>query len=450
VAQAHKELGAIALTKGDFAAAPGHFGAALELLERALATAPDDHDALREKADVYRRFTNYHRDHGKSEDAVATSRKALAIYDQLLQRDHDDDWVAEQKVLAESGLGENLNNISKREEALTEIRAGVAVARHLHEKDPDNVRWMRQLGGIEVVLGEMLFNRGEIDAALRADGDAVALEEQVVSRDPANEDARVSLATDYGYLAGVEAEARDFPSARRHIRGSLDVLEALAAKHPKVGKWQRRLWYSHLQAGEIDFVVAPARALDSYRAAADIMSKVLSADPASSLFVTDLALTRMRVGETLHKLHRTDEALATLTETERTLTSGLQKQPDDSSMIATRLEVEIALAEVEHTRGHLDRALEHLATAREHADAALAKSPDERSLLEPMLNLNADLGAYEGEKRGAGGVAVVRAAYEKALAIGEALRARHQLMPEIAERLADVKKRLRALPPPRN
>jgi tetratricopeptide (TPR) repeat protein len=441
VAMARLRLGVISSNGGDLPAADKHYLAGLDLIDRVLNEVPDDYGALRVKADLMLKLAGQELLHGTAEAAINWNRQAIAIYDRLQRRDANDDGVMEQRTSTKLDLGENLIRVGQRDEALVETRSAETLARRLLEKDPDNARWIELLALVEWYLGDVLLRGGEIESALKAQREALSLRERVAARDPANIEARNKVAESYRLLAGTEVAARDMASAKRDIRRSLDITEALASKEPQEMRWRYSLWYDQLQEGEIASVTAPAQALESYRAAAESMGKLVAANPESVRSAANLAVTRMRVGQTLLKLGRVDEAIATLAETTRQLSDRLVAQPYNHSIFVTSIDCEGALAEAEEARGQHARASAHLTAALQRAESRISKSPDDVNVLGIMVRLYRDQGELLR-----GDAAAARAAYEKGLAIVSQLREKQQLTPEVTELEAEIKKRLERLP----
>jgi tetratricopeptide (TPR) repeat protein len=211
---------------------------------------------------------------------------------------------------------------------------------------------------------------------------------------------------------------------------------------PTEYRWQFELWYVQVLAGEVDRAEAPERALASFRAAAETMGKLAAADPKSVRLTSNLAITRVRLGETLVALHRDDEAVTVLEDVLRVATTALEQAPANHYLLTAAIGADSALGEAEDDRGNRARSLEHLSAARARAEAQLAKVPDDGEVLTSLVQLYVDLGRVHAETKD---LAAARAADEKALTLGAELRAKGRLPADLAAKLPDVEQRLRAL-----
>jgi serine/threonine protein kinase/Flp pilus assembly protein TadD len=267
---------------------------------------------------------------GRTEEALASYRKALAIRDRLLKADpHDREQRFRREVLRLK-IADLQATLGRADEATAAYQQALPVLRELEQSAPDDPRFRSAIVMAHIGLSDLLARRGQ-------DSDAREQLDHALRRAEDAEDAADGRRTDPRLTAFVRSRLGqlalsqgDADAARDHFARALQTAERLSGRDPDDARHGRFLTnaliaYGDLLTGEGRFDEAAA----SYRRAAELRREHLAADPDNATLRRDLANSLERSGTC--ELARTRHAAAVAAFTESvSLTEDLRRHDPEN------------------------------------------------------------------------------------------------------------------------
>jgi len=195
------------------------------------------------------------------------SRKYQAskeILERLTRRDPDNtDWQRDLSV-AHSRVGDMLQPRGDLAAALAEYQAYKAIMQHLTEADPDNSDWLRELSVRTDKVGGVLKCNGRREALAEYQAGKEIMQ-RLTERDEENSDCRVTCRYHTPRRTG-RCKGRDsLAAAAREYQTCKEILQRLTEHAPESSKWQRELFVSHNNVGNVLYNLEQfAPALEEY------------------------------------------------------------------------------------------------------------------------------------------------------------------------------------------
>jgi tetratricopeptide (TPR) repeat protein len=289
---------------------------ALEYLDSLAKESSGDRTLRRELAEAYRRVGDvqgnpFMANLGDLDGAAASYRKAIALLEPAVASSGATD--AERATLATTYLvdaGLSVNE-GRSEAALAMSRRGLALRTDLAQRKPDNADQQLDLAQAwQYVAFDATAAGKPAEAAEALAHQASILEAQRRAR-PADRVVRRSLGQNL-YLTGDAAtNARDLPRALESYRAAAALQDALVAEEPASVTFHRDLAYSYMAIGNTQEALGDwVAALDTHRHALATFEEMAAADRNSTDPVLGVAISHHNCGEALEKLGRSAEALA--------------------------------------------------------------------------------------------------------------------------------------------
>ena len=289
---------------------------ALEYLDSLAKESTGDRALRRELAEAYRRVGDvqgnaFMANLGDLQGASESYRKAIALLEPSVAGPGDSD--ADQETLATTYLVDGGLALSEGQAAaaLEITKKGLALRQARAERAPgDADRQMALAQAWQYVAYDATIAGKSAEAAAALAKQASILEAQRLER-PADRAVRRSLGQN-AYLGGdAAANASDLPRALERYRAAAEIQQGLAAEDASSVTFQRDLAYSLTAIGNTEAALGQtAAALDDFGRTLAVFERMAAADPKSTDARLGLAMSHHNVGQALTKLGRPDEALA--------------------------------------------------------------------------------------------------------------------------------------------
>ena len=217
--------------------------AAIQLLEAAVARAPDDREVVGRLSATYTTRGDYFLSRDTSDTSarqgVVAYHKALTMYQRMYTSHPDDDRFARNIATAKSNLGYALLRIGDSRQAARELRSAINMVSQSIARDPNNMDVRATLSVVNVNLSIALLDQGDVPGSIDAAQAALAAFDGL----PEGMRLRTGDRHNYGeahYYLGKALERRaaghgrstaqvraDLQAACGHFRQSVDILQDL-------------------------------------------------------------------------------------------------------------------------------------------------------------------------------------------------------------------------------
>ena len=339
---------------------------ALEYLDGLAAEGRGDPSLQMEIASAYQRVGEVQGDPqypnlGDSQGALASSGKALAIREALLQADPGNVQLRLALASTHRQISDILDLTSDSAGTIEHSGKALKIYQDLAAGMPNDRRLQDELVVQMYHHANLLGSGADIEGATSGYRRAVELSRRLIAANPADPRGKVHLATSLDGLGGVLQQEGDTPGAVENRLEALRIRKELAASDPQNAHYQRQWAFSHhnlglslMEAGDLDAAMEQFQlalnlfaslraadtkdaqanrnvslahkqiaevwmrrtkyhqALEEYRKSLAIDRDLSLADPANSQAVLDLSFSEGKVGVALGKLGETSEALAIL------------------------------------------------------------------------------------------------------------------------------------------
>ena len=306
---AHQALAAALLDQRDLDRAIVQTNEAIAIATALLATAPGDREVRAVLVDAYDLEARVHVYGGKLDEALVARRQAVLVQEALL-RDVPSSLHRRRLATLRVGIaiihyerGDQQAALAATTPALDELQALVRV-----ERSPEALEstWKALH-----VLGDLLVRRGDNEAALGRFREARGLAEELVALDAKDVERLDLRSTSNDRIAAVLSYLGRTSEALAAYEEGLEMARALVERDPSNRQWQRSLVVAH---GNVAGQHIPQRAYDKaiehYRAAHAILSRLLSLDERDVLLLRDLATIEIEMTATEFARHHDDAAFA--------------------------------------------------------------------------------------------------------------------------------------------
>ncbi|HWZ85241.1 MAG TPA: protein kinase [Thermoanaerobaculia bacterium] len=289
---------------------------ALEYLDSLSTESGGDRALRRELAEAYRRVGDvqgnpFTANLGDAGGAVASYEKAVRLLGGAVALPDATDDERSSLATTYLMLGGLYLNQGKREEALAISRKGLALRQTLAACAPaDHGRQMDLSQAWQFVAfdASAAGKAGQAAGALASQSAILEVERAAHPSDPG---VRRSLGQNRFLVALAAKNAGDFAVALGAYREAEQIQEALAAEDASSVTLRRDLAYTHTEIGETELGLGEAAAaLEEYRRALSVFEAMAAADAKNTDPILGLAMSHHNMGETLSRLGRRSEALA--------------------------------------------------------------------------------------------------------------------------------------------
>lgn len=304
---------------------------AVEYLDRLSEDARDDPELLAELIRAYTRVGDVQGNSvtnnlGRSEDALHSYRRALALAEQLVERRAGDAGARRLLGIAHARIGDILLETGDLAGAAEHYLADLSLSEDPRVSKPDDIAALRALRFALNNVGLVYARMGRDAEALELDRQALELALHEVEIAPEDPLAQRGLMVAHNRLSDRLLESGDIHTALEGYLAADVFAQAFVARDSLNDQALRDLTVSHYKIGAARYTLGEyPGALERYEAMATINAFRAEADSANVSARRDLAFSWLQVGDTHAALGAADSALV-VTERAREIYEGLASE----------------------------------------------------------------------------------------------------------------------------
>lgn len=228
--------------------------------------------------------------------AIASYERAAALYGEVAGEKLPEEQ-REQQFRTLDALGDLYVTVGDLAKARIAFETGQSVATGLMATEPGNRNWKDRLALSTLKMGDVQRDQGDSKGALLSYESGLELRKDLAMAEPGDAAARGREAAAYLKVGALHKLQGNPDKALASYEASRDIVEGLATGDAANDDWQTTLARSHRLIGEIqqDGKKLP-EALASYQASLDIARKLAEARPDDALRQFDLAIAYGAMG----------------------------------------------------------------------------------------------------------------------------------------------------------
>lgn len=242
---------------------------------------------------------------GQTTAALESYRKALALFDSVLQHDPGNRRAQLGRLTVHQRIGGVYTYTEDSRRALSALREAERLGRAFLARYPGDQQVRRQLAEIHIAAGDALRRAAEFAASLEDNSQALALLLESSAASP--DDRTLQLLTAGAYTAVGTSEVRlgRLHDGLDHFRRSVALMEQLTRLDPANAAYERELMLAYSHVGDtlgsptLPSLGDTAGAVEAYRRILSVARRLYEADPADQRAVRDYAIALARVGGAL-------------------------------------------------------------------------------------------------------------------------------------------------------
>jgi len=322
--------------------------------------AADDDGDLARRATAIASVADISHARGKTEEALAQHRAALAIREGLVARHPGDDQLERDLCASRNKLAKVLLDRGDTAAALAETSAAITLAKsHVGgTASTASPAWLLVAGDSFHLHGTALTAKGDRPGTLAAAREALALAQAHTASAPAEPEPQRRLAIAHTYVAEVLETQGESAASEAELRTAIAISERLAARAPDNQTYAHDLAAFHDQLGAL----LEARpdlpgALAAYRTLYALDKKLVALDPTNAKRQRGLALAHSRIGNVLVAQGAIADGLAELRASLAIRTRLAELDPKNTAWQRDLSVIHQRIAEVHKRQGALDEAL---------------------------------------------------------------------------------------------
>ncbi|HEV3340145.1 MAG TPA: serine/threonine-protein kinase [Pirellulales bacterium] len=223
------------------------------------------------------------------------------------------DGVRALLALSHNSIGVLLWLTEKPEEAMVSCRKALAIWQKLVDANPANTEFQQKLGWGHYNIGLVLKDAEKPAEAMEAHRKALAIQQKLADANPAVTEFQRDLARSHYNIGYLLSQTENAAEALQANQKALAIFQKLAEANPAVTEFQQQLAATH---GRIGILLSrtgkPEEALLASRKALSILQKLADANPAVTEIVKDLAWSNSELGRLLARQKRFAEAFTAL------------------------------------------------------------------------------------------------------------------------------------------
>jgi eukaryotic-like serine/threonine-protein kinase len=214
-------------------------------------------------------------------------------------------------ALSHHAIGTVLAANGKSEEAIESYRKALAIRQELADTKAAVIQLQLDLSLTHTNIGILLAQVGRLEEARVSYRKAWAITQKLFAANPGHAGPVHLLALQIGYMSDLEMKAGKPKEAMTMLRPLLTAEQALADANPAVIEFQVLLGNTQNGLGVmLRDMGKPTEALQMHQKALAIRRKLADANPAVTGFQSDLALSHVNVANMLERIGKPEEALA--------------------------------------------------------------------------------------------------------------------------------------------
>jgi len=266
LAAIRERLGSVLIASRRHAEAEEFLRANLDAITARSVADPADTDLLRRLSIAHETMGTLQAELGRLDEALAHQQQALAISEQLLQREPGGFQQAHGVAVGRLMVASILWKRARYEESARVAATAQELLAELHARDPRNLEILQHLGSASGSLGDAAWSQGRFEEARERFGEAAQRFAEALALDPSNRwlqrsawTTRMSRTESLGRM-GLEAE-RPAEQRARLLAQAVEELEQELARGAEL------LASGSLWPGDEGEMTEQARALDGWRRA---------------------------------------------------------------------------------------------------------------------------------------------------------------------------------------
>ncbi len=282
----------------------------LEYLDALAKNSRHDWDLRSELAAAYQRIGDVQGDVtqanlGKTADALASYRKAMALLDSIVANDPHNRKARLNRVLIYERIGGVHGYTGNNAQALANYTEAEKQAQALLSANPNDDEVRREMADIYMSLGEARRLAGESARSLTENNKAVSLLTRLASAHPEDRSLQQMLANAYSALGMSEVRLGRFKEGLARYRQALAGLEGLVRQDPQNTSYQHDLMLTWSHIGDVlgnpnlSSMGDTHGAADAYQQMLAVARHLYRSDPADQRAVSDYAIGLTRVANVL-------------------------------------------------------------------------------------------------------------------------------------------------------
>lgn len=329
----------------------------LELIEDAMSglRRVEESDSTRSLVDRsmgvgHQRMADIFQQMGRSEDALSEHKRALEIFDKLLEKDSLDHWARWDAALSSDKVGDLSRVLGG---AATDVKGSYLKALQHREKLPADLNLekltaadvQRSLVNSYAKLGTISMSAGDLPAAREYFGKTLAQSEELYAKNPNSPQAKQALSGSYFILGRINFRLQEVDVARDYYDKSLALRQELMVSDPLSVGFRRLVAAGFDARGDLSLQLskAPAQAVESYENSRRIYAELHATNPKDADSQMGLAAAHYRLGTAKGLIGKPQEAAADYTESLKLREDLVTRDPKNTAKLIGLIHVRARL-----------------------------------------------------------------------------------------------------------
>jgi tetratricopeptide (TPR) repeat protein len=295
---------------GDIPGALADADRARQTFEHLLLAKPDDPDAQLNLNVSLELTGDMLLAQGKSDDALAAYRKALATAQAVADADPGNGNAQEDLAIDDVHIGDVLQAQLKLDDALGAYRASLAIRQKLIAQSHDDTRWQRGLGISYERIADILLAQRKGDEAFDAAQKRLGIAQTLADGNRDDTELQRELSVANNKIGDLSLAAGKYAEALGSYQKGLAIRQSLADSDQDNALWQRDLAISNNNIGAVMAAQGKSdEALAAYQKGIAIERRLARGDPDNIGWQTDIAISDSRIGDLLKGQGKLEPAL---------------------------------------------------------------------------------------------------------------------------------------------
>lgn len=306
------------------------------LLRQALVYYQGFLDERQEDSTLREEVAQAHFFTGQIKQAIESPAEALPHYEQAAQMQQQLLESKDDKHELQAAFGKTLNaqgdaslRLGQLAEAEAFFRQAINVRDRMAQANPDDIESARLLASSAMNLGSVLFYSGQLPQAIDQTKSAQTIR---LAHTSAGQTAPPKLRRDLGMgyyvLANIYSAAEDVERAEKNFLLAITTFEQLLADDPTDMNHRRKLAVCQRMLGELmGELGADRQSIEYLRSAQESLAQLRTRNPDVLEFASDLAGVHIRLGQTLGRQNKPDEAAISFDKAIELLRDNIEQAP---------------------------------------------------------------------------------------------------------------------------
>ncbi|HRH44601.1 MAG TPA: serine/threonine-protein kinase [Pyrinomonadaceae bacterium] len=341
---------------GDTQAAFESYSKALAIYEQLILLEPNDQELAQDLAKIYWGLAETNISLGNLQVSTDYYYRGITMIERLLSADSSNKplrvWLGVFYFKLANTLGvPGSPNLGHPEEALEYLKKAMKIDEGLLLEDPNNLSYRQALGTRYGNSGRIYYGSGNYSEALINYRKALEIGEQLVRSDATSEFYRRELALQYRNVGNALLAIGDKNGAIEHLNRSIARFEELMAADAKDTRIRRSAAYGYRDLGVANSAADQGeQALKNFKTALNIFTELSEQDSKNVIVKHQLAVTRLKMSEFFVKIgdaaQATENARQSIYIGEKLVADGNQDFDVQKTLTDARAQLEKCLLKV--------------------------------------------------------------------------------------------------------